>query len=113
MPLWFARGLRRGVVTTRYPARPDASARPLPTPPAFRPGALTREVANSLVAICPSRALARDGDTLVFDVGACTACGRCQQHAPGTAMSSGEFELAATARTRLRKRIPIAGEARR
>jgi hypothetical protein len=113
MPLWFARGLRRGVVTTRYPARPDPSAGALPTPPAFRPGVLTREVANSLVAICPSRALARDGDTLVFDVGACTACGRCQQHAPGTAMSSGEFELAATARTRLRKRIPIAGEARR
>ena len=27
MPLWFARGLRRGMVTTRYPARPDNSAR--------------------------------------------------------------------------------------
>ena len=26
MPLWFVRGLRRGVVTTRYPARPDESA---------------------------------------------------------------------------------------
>jgi hypothetical protein len=33
MPLWFARGLRRGVVTTRYPARPDGSAAVLPTPP--------------------------------------------------------------------------------
>ena len=37
MTLWFIRGLRRGVVTTRYPARPDASAASLPTPPAFRP----------------------------------------------------------------------------
>ncbi len=113
MPLWFVRGLRRGVVTTRYPARPDPSARMLPTPPAFRPGALTREIADSLVAICPSRALARDGDTLVFDAGACTACGRCQQHAPDAARSSGAFELAATARTTLTKRIPLAGEARR
>jgi hypothetical protein len=113
MPLWFVRGLRRGVVTTRYPARPDPSARSLPTPPAFLPGALTRDVASSLVAICPSRALARDGDTLVFDVGACTACGRCQQHAPGAAISSGAFELAATARTTLVKRIPLAGQARR
>ena len=26
MPLWFVRGLRRGVVTTRYPVRPDSSA---------------------------------------------------------------------------------------
>ena len=37
MTLWFIRGIRRGVVTTRYPAKPDASARYLPTPPAFRP----------------------------------------------------------------------------
>jgi hypothetical protein len=28
MPLWFVRGLRRGVVTTRYPARPDEPAAP-------------------------------------------------------------------------------------
>jgi NAD-dependent dihydropyrimidine dehydrogenase PreA subunit len=113
MPLWFARGLRRGVVTTRYPARPDPSAGSLPTPPAFWPSALTREVADGLVATCPSRALARDGETLVFDVGACTACGQCQQHAPDSASTSGEFELAATARATLRKRIPLAAEARR
>ena len=43
MPLWFARGLRRGVVTTRYPDRPDVSAVDLPTPPAFRPRQLTRK----------------------------------------------------------------------
>lgn len=111
MPLWFVRGLRRGVVTTRYPARPDPSARDLPTPPAFRPDALTGEIADQLVAICPSRALGRAGATLVFDVGACTACGRCQQHAPGAAVGSGVFELATAARTALVKRIPIAGGA--
>ena len=77
MPLWFARGLRRGVVTTRYPARPDSSAAFLPTPPAFRPRQLTRETADRLVAVCPSTALSRQDDVLVFDVGACTACGRC------------------------------------
>ncbi len=113
LPLWFVRGLRRGVVTTRYPARPDPSARALPTPPVFRPHALTRDIANSLVVICPSRALARDGDTLVFDVGACTGCGRCTQHAPDAARSSGVFELAATTRTALVKRIPLAGEVSR
>jgi hypothetical protein len=113
MPLWFVRGLRRGVVTTRYPARPDPSAGALPTPPAFRPDALTREIASHLVAICPSRALATGGDTLVFDVGACTACGRCQQHAPGAVRSSGVFELATTARAALMTRIPIAGESAR
>ena len=89
MPLWFLRGLRRGVVTTHYPARPDASAAALPTPPAFRPDALTRELADRLVAVCPSAALARNGDTLVFDVGACTACGRCREAAPGAVSASG------------------------
>jgi hypothetical protein len=110
MPLWFVRGLRRGVVTTRYPARPDPSAPSLPVPPAFRPGVLTRESADSLAALCPSRALARDGSALRFDVGACTACGRCGAFAPEAATRSGEFELAATRRDALIKRIPLAGE---
>jgi hypothetical protein len=109
MPLWFVRGLRRGVVTTRYPDRPDPSAADLPTPPAFQPEALTREVADRLAALCPSRALVRDGDTLVFDAGACTACGRCRDCAPDAVTASGEFELAATARTALVKRIRLRG----
>ena len=109
MPLWSVRGLRRGVVTTRYPARPDASAALLPTPPAFRPEALTRDLADRLVAACPSWALTRSGDTLIFDVGACTACGRCRAEAPGAAVASGESELAATDRAHLVKRIPLLG----
>jgi len=109
MPLWTVRGLRRGVVTTRYPARPDPSADLLATPPAFRPDVLTRDLADRLAAVCPSRALARDGDVLVFDVGACTACGRCRAEAPQAAGASGEFELAATARAHLVKRIPLGG----
>jgi flavoprotein len=110
MPLWFVRGLRRGVVTTRYPARPDASAEALPTPPAFRPEALTRELADRLQEICPSRALTRNGDVLIFDAGACTACGRCREAAPEAVSASGEFELAATDRAHLVKRIPLLGE---
>jgi formate hydrogenlyase subunit 6/NADH:ubiquinone oxidoreductase subunit I len=49
---------------------------------------------------------------LVFDVGACTACGRCAEAAPHAVTSSGEFELAATARSALIKKIPLLGEAR-
>jgi hypothetical protein len=109
VPLWFARGLRRGVVTTRYPARPDDSAAWLPTPPAFRPRQLTRELADLMVAVCPGPALRRRDDVLVFDVGACTACGRCAEAAPDAVTSSGEFELAATDRSALVKEIPIRG----
>ena len=46
---------------------------------------------------------------LIFDVGACTACGRCAQAAPDAVTPSGEFELAATARAALVKKIPIRG----
>jgi formate hydrogenlyase subunit 6/NADH:ubiquinone oxidoreductase subunit I len=110
VPLWFARGLRRGVVTTRYPARPDESAASLPTPPAFRPRQLTRQAADRMVAACPGPALTRRGQTLVFDVGACTACGRCAQAAPDAVTASEVFELAATARPALIKEIPIRGD---
>jgi flavoprotein len=112
MPFWFARGLRRGVVTTRYPARSDGSAVFLPTPPAFRPRQLTRQLADRLVAVCPSVALRRQDDVLIFDVGACTGCGRCAEAAPDAITPSGEFELATTARSALVKRIPIRGETR-
>ena len=111
MPLWFARGLRRGVVTTRYPGGPDSSAADLPTPPAFRPEALTRDLADRLCMICPSWALIRTGDVLIFDVGACTACGRCREAAPDAVAESAEFELAATDRAHLVRRIPLLGEA--
>ena len=109
MPLWFARGLRRGVVTTRYPGRPDKTAADLPTPPAFRPRQLTLEVADRMAAVCPCAALSRQDDRLLFDVGACTACGRCARVAPGAVVPSGEFELAAADRAALVKVIPILG----
>jgi ferredoxin len=112
MPLWFARGLRRGVVTTRYPARPDDSAAFLPTPPAFRPRRLTREIVDRMVAECPGPALSRAAGTLIFDAGSCTACGRCARVAPHAVTPSGEFELAATTRSALIKMIPIRGDQR-
>ncbi|HUY48573.1 MAG TPA: hypothetical protein VMV92_23115 [Streptosporangiaceae bacterium] len=113
MPLWFARGLRRGIVTTRYPARPDSSAADLPTPPAFHAGAMDRRLADQLAGVCPSRALRRDGGVLVFDAGMCTACGRCRDAAPWAVTASGDFELAATSRAHLVKRIPLLKEASR
>jgi hypothetical protein len=64
MALWFLRGLRRGVVTTRYPARLDRWTATLPTPPEFRPGLLTETLADRLTALCPSR----EAGTLIFEI---------------------------------------------
>jgi formate hydrogenlyase subunit 6/NADH:ubiquinone oxidoreductase subunit I len=112
MPSWFVRGLRRGVVTTHYPARPEDSAAFLPTPPVFRADLLDADLADRLCTVCPSRALRRQGDVLIFDVGMCTACGLCREIAPEAVASSGEFELAATGRAHLIKRIPLRRTAR-
>lgn len=110
MALWFLRGMRKGVVTTRYPRTPpDPWTRTLSTPPAFRPNALVDAVVDDLLDACPTGALRRDGDVLVYDLGACTACGRCLDAAPGAVEPSGEIELAATDRRDLVKRIPIRG----
>lgn len=105
--LWFLRGIRRGVVTTRYPRETDAWARQLPSPPAFRSELLTAELADELARECPPGALRVEGDSLILDLGACTACGRCLAVAGEAAVASGEFELAGRARETLRKRIPI------
>ncbi len=106
MILWFLRGLRRGIVTTRYPAAGDSWARQLPSPPAFDPGLLTETLVDQVVAICPNQALRRQADELVLDLGACTGCGLCFGEA---AVPSGEFELASRSRQKLIKRIPIGG----
>lgn len=109
MTFWLLRGLQRRIVTTRYPTQSEPSTSALPTPPAFRPELLSRATVDAMVAICPSRALRRDVDTLVYDVGACTACERCLALAAPAGRPSGEFELAATSRESLVKRIPIMG----
>jgi formate hydrogenlyase subunit 6/NADH:ubiquinone oxidoreductase subunit I len=108
MAVWFLRGIRRGVVTTRYPRTPpDPWIRDLAGPPVFQPDRLTRHIADELVDICPSRALRRNDGELVVDLGACTWCGLCF----GTAVRpSHEIELAATSRENLIKTIPIRGD---
>jgi ferredoxin len=109
MAFWFLRGLRKGVVTTRYPAEVDPWAALLPTPPVFDPRKLTASLADRLVELCPSTALGREDEYLVLDLGACSACGRCLAVAGAAARASGLFELAATSRQQLVKRIPIEG----
>lgn len=106
MILWFLRGLRRGIVTTRYPAAVDPWARQLPSPPAFDPGLLTETIVDQAIAICPNRALRKQTNELVLDLGACTGCGLCFGEA---AAPSGAFELASRSREELIKRIPIGG----
>jgi len=112
--LWFLRGLRRGVVTTRYPAGPlEEWTASLPSAPAFHSELLTADLANRLQAACPAGALRHEPPTLVLDLGACTGCGACARHGHGVIERSGEFLLATHRREDLVKRIPISGTSER
>jgi hypothetical protein len=109
MAWWFVRGLRRGIVTTHYPFRPEPSVRALSTPPVFRVDLLTEQLADQLIARCPTGALSRNRGTFVYDVGACVSCRRCMDVDERVVRPSGEVELAALRRDDLVKRISLAG----
>lgn len=109
MAFWFIRGLRNGVVTTRYPGSNDSLGLSLPTPPAFHTDGLDRQLAARLVQVCPNGSLRLEGPELVVDLGLCTACGRCMAAAPAVVHPSGAWELASADRRSLRKKISLKG----
>ena len=109
MPLWFARGLRRGVVTTRYPARPDDSAARLPTPPAFRPGADPRSGGPPGRGVPEPRA--ERGTTCWSSTWARAPPAAVRRAAPEAVATSGEFELATTSRGTHKSRSRTGGRA--
>jgi hypothetical protein len=113
MASWFYRGLRRGVVTTRYPKVLDDWAAELPSPPAFHSDLLTVELADRLVSVCDSHALSRTDHELAIDLGRCTGCGRCIERSDGAAQPSGQPLLATATRSALIKSVPIRGGERR
>jgi len=98
--MWALRGLRNGVVTTRWPARTDGYAAATRGPaapgphardgeqaagpglPALAGGAAAaagpRAVAGELAALCPTGAITEEPDGAPrVDQGRCIQCGRC------------------------------------
>ena len=104
MSIWVLRGLRDGVVTTRWPAKPDdyadvwrGPARPLPA-----------TAGPPLEALCPTGAItAERGGNVHVDQGRCILCGRCVAERPDVfAWSRGATGPAAAAVTRDQLIVP-------
>jgi len=78
---WVLRGLREGVVTTRYPRRDDpyASGFPARVVP-LAPG--SPAVAAELEPLCPTRAITVTDAAVRVDTGRCVLCGRCVRARP-------------------------------
>ncbi len=73
MSIWVLRGLREGVVTTRWPRQADEYADAWCGPVAVRPGAAAPP---DVAARCPTGAI-QVADRLRVDQGKCILCGRC------------------------------------
>jgi Ni,Fe-hydrogenase III small subunit/ferredoxin len=80
--MWVFRGLREGVVTTRWPARPDAYAAAGRGPATVLDARPADADAGQLARLCPTGAIGYTdegtaGGTLRLDQGRCVQCGRC------------------------------------
>jgi Ni,Fe-hydrogenase III small subunit/ferredoxin len=104
MSLWVLRGLRDGVVTTRWPGRADEYADNWRGPAVVRGDATMADVTG----ICPTGAIEGSGSgRLRVDQGKCILCGRCVAARPDVfAWSAGATGAHAAALTRQALVVP-------
>jgi Ni,Fe-hydrogenase III small subunit/ferredoxin len=110
--IWVLRGLRDGVVTTRWPRRPDEYADSWRGPVTIHPNEGNAEVPE---ALCPTGAIQTTAGRVRVDQGKCILCGRCVARRPDVfAWSAGATGPGAAALTRqalVVPQIPETGEA--
>ncbi|MHB1518008.1 MAG: NADH-quinone oxidoreductase subunit B family protein [Acidimicrobiales bacterium] len=98
---WIPRGVRNGIVTTRYPRRPDGYG------PGFRGSvAVARDVAGDVnleqaTQACPTGAITVLGDRPDLDRGRCILCGRCTELYPEVFRFQSDFETSVIGRRAL------------
>jgi Ni,Fe-hydrogenase III small subunit/ferredoxin len=76
---WLLRGLRHGIVTTKYPRRPE------PAPVRFRGRVEVSDhsgASAALEAVCPTDAIRVDEGRVTVDRKRCILCGACVAHDP-------------------------------
>ncbi len=95
---WIARGLRRGIVTTRYPRRPE------PAPDGFRGRVEVIEAGGApaeLESLCPTEAIRVAASDISLDRRRCILCGACVEAEPD------RFRFVADYRTATRRRAAL------
>jgi Ni,Fe-hydrogenase III small subunit/ferredoxin len=101
--MWALRGLLGGVLTTRWPARPDDYATATrSTAIVLRVPAPPPVAASDLARLCPVRAISQDESGRVrLDQGGCISCGRCVAARPDVFGWSAGPDSASLSRTGL------------
>lgn len=79
---WLGQVLHTGIVTIRYPKRPEPQPAGVRNRLSLPPGPVTPEDAADAAAACPTGALQHREGRLRLDLGLCIQCGRCLAAAP-------------------------------
>jgi Ni,Fe-hydrogenase III small subunit len=74
---WVSRGVRTGIRTTSYPAKPETATGVSPGLPVG--GAYPENESDSLVARCPTQALSQNDGQVIVDYRRCVHCYRCER----------------------------------
>jgi Ni,Fe-hydrogenase III small subunit/ferredoxin len=99
--MWALRGLRSGVLTTRWPARPDEYAAAARGPAMVLAGPAAAAVSGDEAArLCPVGAI-RGSGPVRLDQGGCILCGRCVTARPDVFGWSAGPDNASLSRTAL------------
>jgi len=108
--IWVLRGLRDGVVTTRWPRRPDEYADSWRGPATVLPGTGGSLDRAEVERLCPTGAI-EVTDRLRVDQGRCILCGRCVAARPDLfAWAPGATGAAAAAAARRALVVPAEPE---
>lgn len=98
MLAWILRGLRCGVVTTGYPARPHPAPAGFHGPIDVAPVSVSSAEVDGL---CPTDAISVHDRRAVVDRGRCIGCGACVEARPHVFAFAPTFESAARRRSAL------------
>lgn len=98
---WIPRGLREGIVTTRYPGRPDGYGAAFQGSIVVNPGQVGGPGLNAAAQACPTGAISESDGHPRLDRGRCILCGRCTQLFPEAFRFDPGLESAAAARQHL------------
>jgi Ni,Fe-hydrogenase III small subunit/ferredoxin len=98
---WIPRGLRDGIVTTRYPRRPDGYGPQFQGSIVVDPESGDPAELRLAAEACPTNAISVVGDLPQLDRGRCILCGRCALVAPRAFRFDPGFELSSVTRGEL------------
>jgi Ni,Fe-hydrogenase III small subunit/ferredoxin len=79
---WIPRGWRDGIVTSRYPRRPDGYGDHFRGCVSVRPAVHATHRVSEAAESCPTEAIQVEGGVPRLDRGRCVLCGRCVEIAP-------------------------------